>query len=48
MKSNGRYEIKITITKMLHSQLYKEAKARGWPMARLIVHLCEASIEGIE
>lgn len=28
--------------------IQKEAVARGWPLGRMIRHLCEASIEGVE
>jgi hypothetical protein len=31
----------------LFNQLRAEAISRGWPMSRLIRHLCEASIDGI-
>lgn len=32
----------------LFDQIYAEAKKRGWSFSRMVRHLCEASIEGIE
>lgn len=32
----------------LFADIQAEAISRGWPVGRMIRHLCEASIEGIE
>lgn len=32
----------------LHEQIRAEAVQRGWTFSRMVRHLCEASIEGIE
>ncbi len=44
----GKREVKCCFGEELYSQIRTEAIRRRWPMARMIRHLCEASIEGIE
>lgn len=43
-----RVRTSIRWTKSLHTQIKAEAKHRGWSFGRMVRHLCEASIEGIE
>lgn len=38
----------INFSEELFGQIVKEANGRGWPFSRMVVFLCEASIEGIE
>lgn len=38
----------ITFTVGLHKQIDDEARSRSWTFSRMVRHLCEASIEGIE
>ena len=45
---HGKRRMQATFPVGLWKQIDDEAKQRGWPFARMIVHLCEASIEGIE
>lgn len=50
-KGHKRYKrrvISIYFPPELFTQIDKEAKRRGWPFSDMVVHLCEASIEGIE
>lgn len=44
----GGIVVSVYFNAELFQQLRAEALARGWPMSRLIRHLCEASIGGIE
>ena len=45
---HGKRAVKVTFGQALWDQISAEAKARGWPFARMVRFLCEASIEGIE
>lgn len=40
--------INVRFPEELWKQMRLEALSRGWGMQRMIRHLCEASIEGIE
>lgn len=44
---DGAVEIKVRFSVELFQQIHNEATVRGWPIARMVRHLCEASIEGI-
>lgn len=44
----GHRRIQVTFGPELFESIRKEAATRDWPMSRMIRHLCEASIEGIE
>jgi hypothetical protein len=45
---HGKKEVKVTLGVELFDALRIEAKGRGWGIARMIRHLCESSIDGIE
>lgn len=47
-KSDIRYTRCIRWSKSLHDQIDAEAIRRGWSFSRMVRHLCEASIDGIE
>lgn len=44
----ARYGKAIRWPKPLHDQIMAEAVKRGWSFSRMVRHLCEASIDGIE
>lgn len=44
----GKKLVKVSFGTELFEQIRKEAAERGWGVARMVRHLCEASIEGIE
>ena len=44
----GRLYTKIRFTDDLYFKIKEEAKQHNWPFARMVRHLCEASIDGIE
>ncbi len=48
MDECGRRIVKVRLPDSLYEQILSEAIKRQWPVARMIRHLCEASIEGIE
>lgn len=43
-----RYSGNIRWPKPLYDQIMAEAKQREWSFSRMVRHLCEASIDGIE
>lgn len=43
-----RRHVSIEFATPLFEQILAEAKSRGWSFARMVRHLCEASIDGIE
>lgn len=45
---HGKKEVKVTLGTELFEQIRAEAYSRGWGVARMIRHLCEASVDGIE
>lgn len=47
-KNSRRRNIEVGFPKPLLDQIVAEAVKRGWSVCRMIRHLCEASIEGIE
>jgi hypothetical protein len=47
-KYASRSRMNIYAPKPLHNRLIAKAKRKGWSLSRMVVHLCEASIEGIE
>lgn len=44
----GRRAIVVAFPEPLLDQVRAEAIKRGWSVSRMVRHLCEASIEGIE
>ncbi len=46
-RDTGRRDTKIAFPEALFNQIRDEAIKRGWSFARMVRHLCEASIEGI-
>lgn len=44
----GRYRYEILFGEALAKQIHDEATLRKWSFARMVRHLCEASISGIE
>lgn len=47
-RRNNRPAVEIRFTQGLFDQIKAEAIAREWSFNRMVNHLCEASIEGIE
>lgn len=45
---NKHKRLTINFPAELFDQINDEAKLRGWAFSSMVVHLCEASIEGIE
>ncbi len=45
-KSRARINLRLPVP--LYNQILTEAAKREWSVSRMIRHLCEASIEGIE
>lgn len=43
-----RREVKIVFSIGLFDKILTEAKSREWSFGRMVRHLCEASIDGIE
>lgn len=44
----GRRAVVVAFPEPLLDQIRAEAIKRGWSVSRMVRHLCEASIEGIE
>lgn len=47
-RRKGRKAAEVLFDSMLHEQIRQEAISRGWSFSRMVRHLCDASIEGIE
>ncbi len=46
--NKGRRTVEIRWPEPLFKAILAEATLRGWSFSRMVRHLCEASIEGIE
>lgn len=47
-RKGGKVGVQVTFTPELYKQVRAEAISRGWSISRMVNHLCEASIDGIE
>lgn len=47
-RDNNKILIHVRFPRELFEEISKEAESRGWSFAKMVVHLCEASIDGIE
>jgi len=45
---NGKLAAWTTFPPALFNQIRDEAMKRGWSFNRMVVHLCDSSIDGIE
>lgn len=44
----GKITTTVTLMPSLFHQIQSEARSRGWSFNRMVIFLCDASIDGIE
>ena len=45
---DGKIQFSISLPPATFEQVWNEANLRGWSLTRMVAHLVEASIDGIE